>query len=44
LRTEIEARGGSLAETTQLAANAIAKRFGDGPVSGRIRALVVIAG
>lgn len=44
LRTEIEARGGSLAEATRLVTIALAKRFGDGPVSGRIRALVAVAG
>jgi SAM-dependent methyltransferase len=43
LRTEIEARGASPEEVTQLAAVAIAKRFGIGAVSGRIRALVVVA-
>ena len=44
LRGEIEARGGSLEEATQTAANALGERFGKGPVSGRIRALVVVAG
>jgi hypothetical protein len=43
LRAEIEARGGSLEEATRHVATAIGKRFGDGPVSGRIRALVVVA-
>jgi ubiquinone/menaquinone biosynthesis C-methylase UbiE len=43
LRTEILDRGGSLEDATQRAANAIAKRFGKGAVSGRIRALVVVA-
>lgn len=42
LRGEIEARG-SLAEATRHAAEALAKRFGRGPISGRIRALVVLA-
>ncbi|MEI8719101.1 class I SAM-dependent methyltransferase [Mesorhizobium sp. ISC11] len=43
LRAEIEARGGSLEEVTRYVANALGKRFGEGPVSGRIRALVVDA-
>src|SRR5262249_22143064 len=43
LRTEIEARG-SLEVATQHAAKAIARRFGSGAVSGRIRALVAVAG
>ncbi|MER9950858.1 methyltransferase domain-containing protein [Mesorhizobium sp. M0047] len=43
LRAEIGARGGSLEETTRHVANAMGKRFGEGPVSGRIRALVVTA-
>jgi len=43
LRAEIEARGGSLEEATRNVAEAIAKRFGRGAVSGRIRALVVVA-
>ncbi|RUZ72121.1 methyltransferase domain-containing protein [Mesorhizobium sp. M7A.F.Ca.US.006.01.1.1] len=43
LRAEIEARGGSLEEATRYVANALGKRFGEGPVSGRIRALVVEA-
>ncbi|MER9437585.1 methyltransferase domain-containing protein [Mesorhizobium sp. M0011] len=43
LRAEIEARGGSLEETTRYVANALGKRFGEGSVSGRIRALVVEA-
>jgi SAM-dependent methyltransferase len=42
LRGEIEARGASrLDEATDVAAEAIAKRFGRGPVEGRIQALVV---
>jgi ubiquinone/menaquinone biosynthesis C-methylase UbiE len=42
LRTEIEARDASrLGEATELAAGAIARRFGSGPVDGRIRAHVV---
>lgn len=43
LRTEIEARGGSLEEATRVAADALARRFGNGAVSGRIRALIVLA-
>lgn len=42
LRNEIESRGTvSLAEATEVAAAAIAKRFGGGPIEGRIQALVV---
>jgi SAM-dependent methyltransferase len=42
LRNEIEARGGSrLEEATDVAAAAIARRFGTGPVDGRIQAHVV---
>jgi ubiquinone/menaquinone biosynthesis C-methylase UbiE len=44
LRTEIEARDASrLEEATTRAAEAIAQRFGNGPVDGRIRALVISA-
>jgi len=44
LRNEIEARDASgLQAATELAARAIAKRFGDGPVDGRIRAFVITA-
>lgn len=43
LRMEIEARGGTLEEATRIAAAAIARRFGHGAVSSRIRALVVTA-
>jgi ubiquinone/menaquinone biosynthesis C-methylase UbiE len=44
LRTEIEARDASrLGEATQVAADAIARRFGNGSVDGRIRAHVVTA-
>lgn len=43
LRAEIEARGNSLEDVTKHVAKAIAKRFGDGAVTGRIRALVVVA-
>ena len=42
LRNEIEARdGGRLGEVTDVAADAIAKRFGRGAVDGRIQALIV---
>jgi SAM-dependent methyltransferase len=41
LRAEIEARRpGRLAEPTGVAATALAARFGDGPIDGRLRALV----
>ena len=44
LRNEIEARDRNrLAEVTDLATNAIAARFGAGPVDGKIQALVVTA-
>jgi ubiquinone/menaquinone biosynthesis C-methylase UbiE len=44
LRAEIEARGASrLEEATHHAAEALARRFGAGPVEGPIRALVVAA-
>jgi SAM-dependent methyltransferase len=44
LRNEIEARDASrLEEATNLAAEAIASRFGSGAVDGRIRAFVVTA-
>ena len=44
LRNEIEARDAlRLQEATERAAQAVAKRFGDGAVDGRIRALVVVA-
>jgi ubiquinone/menaquinone biosynthesis C-methylase UbiE len=44
LRNEIEARDASrLEEATNLAADAVAARFGKGAVEGRIRALVVTA-
>jgi SAM-dependent methyltransferase len=43
LRSEIEARSGSgLAEATSACAAAIAERFGDGPVDGKIQAHVVV--
>jgi hypothetical protein len=44
LRNEIEARDASrLDEATSKVADAIARRFGDGAVDGRIRALVITA-
>jgi ubiquinone/menaquinone biosynthesis C-methylase UbiE len=44
LRSEIEAHGATrLQEATDRAAEAIAQRFGDGAVDGRIRALVISA-
>ena len=44
LRNEIEARDKSrLNEATTKAAEALARRFGNGPVDGRIRALVITA-
>jgi len=44
LRNEIEARGAArLEEATKVATEAVALRFGDGPVDGRIRAFVVTA-
>ena len=44
LRNEIEARDPSrLEDATNEAANALARRFGDGPIEGRIRAHVIDA-
>ena len=44
LRNEIEARDASrMDEATNNAADALTKRFGDGPVDGRIRAFVIAA-
>jgi ubiquinone/menaquinone biosynthesis C-methylase UbiE len=44
LRNEIEARGASrLEDATQAAAEALARRFGTGPIAGRIRAHVITA-
>ncbi len=44
LRTEIEARDPSgLERATDIAAQALASRFGDGAVDGRIRALIITA-
>jgi len=43
LRNEIEARGGiGLAEATAACTAAIAQRFGDGPVDGKIQAHIVV--
>lgn len=41
LRNEIEARGTRLSEVTDIAAEAIAQRFGPGPVDGKIQAYIV---
>ena len=41
LRNEIEAREGSLAEATDVAARAVARRFGTGAVDGKIQAHVI---
>lgn len=43
LRNELEARGAALEAVTDHAAEAIAREFGGGPVSGKIRALIVTA-
>jgi ubiquinone/menaquinone biosynthesis C-methylase UbiE len=44
LRNEIEARAASrLEEATQAATDALARRFGSGPIEGRIRAHVITA-
>jgi ubiquinone/menaquinone biosynthesis C-methylase UbiE len=44
LRNEIEARDPSrLADATRVAADALARRFGEGPIQGRIRAHVISA-
>jgi ubiquinone/menaquinone biosynthesis C-methylase UbiE len=44
LRNEIEARDASrLEEATNRVAHALARRFGEGPIEGRIRALVISA-
>jgi ubiquinone/menaquinone biosynthesis C-methylase UbiE len=43
LRNEIEARGASLEAATDAAAAALARRFGNGPIEGRIKAHVIIA-
>ena len=45
LRNEIEARDAArLQEATTRAAEAVARRFGKGPIEGRLRALVIDAG
>jgi SAM-dependent methyltransferase len=43
LRNEIEARSGSFAEATAVCEAAIARRFGTGPVDGKIQAHIVSA-
>jgi hypothetical protein len=44
LRSEIEARDASrLKEATKYAADALERRFGSGPVEGRIRAFAISA-
>jgi hypothetical protein len=44
LRNEIEARdAGGLESATRNAAEALARRFGNGPIEGRIRAFVISA-
>ncbi|TPE50404.1 class I SAM-dependent methyltransferase [Amaricoccus solimangrovi] len=43
MRNELEARGASLEAVTAHAARAVEREYGAGPVSGRIRALVVTA-
>jgi len=42
-RNEIESRGGSLEAATDVATAALAKRFGNGPIEGRISAHVITA-
>jgi hypothetical protein len=44
LRGEIEVRGApGLERATELATEALAARFGPGPIEGRIRAIVITA-
>jgi SAM-dependent methyltransferase len=43
LRNEIEARGGRLDETTALATEAVAERYGRGAVEGKMQAVVIMA-
>jgi SAM-dependent methyltransferase len=43
LRNEIEERGGSLDDATQAGTRAIARRFGNGAVDGKIQAHVIVA-
>jgi ubiquinone/menaquinone biosynthesis C-methylase UbiE len=43
LRNEIEARGVSLDAATDAAAAALARRFGNGPIEGQIRAHIIVA-
>jgi SAM-dependent methyltransferase len=42
LRNEIEARGGRLDEATDIATEAVARRYGHGAVDGRMQAVVVV--
>ncbi|MGC2780090.1 MAG: SAM-dependent methyltransferase, partial [Bradyrhizobium sp.] len=45
MRSEIEARGTpGLTAVTQAVAGALERRFGSGPIEGRIQALVISAG
>jgi hypothetical protein len=44
LRNEIEARSDGLDDATKAAAAALERRFGNGPIEGRIRAHVITAG
>jgi SAM-dependent methyltransferase len=41
LRNEIEARGAALQQATAVATEAVARRYGRGPVDGKIQAIVV---
>jgi ubiquinone/menaquinone biosynthesis C-methylase UbiE len=43
LRNEIEVRGASIEAATGAAATALAKRFGKGPIEGRMRAHIITA-
>ncbi len=43
LRNEIEARNGRLEDATAAATEALARRFGTGPIEGRIKAHVILA-
>lgn len=42
LRDEVQARGGTLDAATDVAAQVIARQFGDGPVEGKMQAHVVV--
>ena len=44
IRNEIDARGGSLEAATEAATAALARRFGNGAIEGRMRAHVITAG